>query len=325
MARIFSGIKPTGELQLGNYLGALRNWVREQNPDALYCVVDLHALTIDIEPAEMHRASLETAVALLAVGLDPEICTIFVQSHVTEHAQLCWLLECVVTVGELRRMTQFKDKSSRNEVVRGGLFTYPVLMAADCFLYDTELVPVGDDQRQHLELARELAERFNNRFGETFVGPGALVPTVGGRVMDLQDPTRKMSKSEESPQGTILLFDEPDAIARKVRRAVTDTDGEVRYDPEKKPGVSNLLEILASLRDEDPREVATRYDAYGPLKEDLATAIIETLAPIKAKRDELLGDPDTVRALLGAGAERARTMASKKYAQAAAAMGLLAP
>jgi tryptophanyl-tRNA synthetase len=273
----------------------------------------------------MHRASLETAVALLAVGLDPEICTIFVQSHVTEHAQLCWLLECVVTVGELRRMTQFKDKSSRNEVVRGGLFTYPVLMAADCFLYDTELVPVGDDQRQHLELARELAERFNNRFGETFVGPGALVPTVGGRVMDLQDPTRKMSKSEESPQGTILLFDEPDAIARKVRRAVTDTDGEVRYDPEKKPGVSNLLEILASLRDEDPREVATRYDAYGPLKEDLATAIIETLAPIKAKRDELLGDPDTVRALLGAGAERARTMASKKYAQAAAAMGLLAP
>jgi tryptophanyl-tRNA synthetase len=325
MARIFSGIKPTGELQLGNYLGALRNWVREQNPDALYCVVDLHALTVDIDPDEMHRASLETAVGLLAVGLDPKICTIFVQSHVAEHAQLCWLLECTVTFGELGRMTQFKDKSRRGEVVRGGLFTYPVLMAADCFLYDTELVPVGDDQRQHLELARELAERFNNRFGETFVGPGALVPTVGGRVMDLQDPLRKMSKSEESPQGTVLMFDEPDAIARKVRRAVTDTDGEVRYDPATKPGVSNLLEIFASLLDEDPREVATRYQAYGPLKEDLAAALIETLAPIKARRDELLDDPATVRSLLETGADRARQMASKKYAQAAAAMGLLAP
>jgi tryptophanyl-tRNA synthetase len=325
MARIFSGIKPTGELQLGNYLGALRNWVREQNTDALYSVVDLHALTVDIDPDEMHRASLETAVGLLAVGLDPEVCTIFVQSHVAEHAQLCWLLECTVTFGELRRMTQFKDKYQRHEVVRGGLFTYPVLMAADCFLYDTELVPVGDDQRQHLELARELAERFNNRFGETFVGPGALVPKVGGRVMDLQDPLRKMSKSEESPQGTILVFDEPEAIERKVRRAVTDTDGEVRYDPATKPGVSNLLEILASLLDEDPREVATRYRAYGPLKEDLAAALIEALAPIRRRRDELLADPATVRSLLEVGAARAREMASKKYAQAAAAMGLLAP
>jgi tryptophanyl-tRNA synthetase len=306
MARIFSGIKPTGELQLGNYLGALRNWVREQNTDALYSVVDLHALTVDIDPDEMHRASLETAVGLLAVGLDPEVCTIFVQSHVAEHAQL-------------------KDKYQRHEVVRGGLFTYPVLMAADCFLYDTELVPVGDDQRQHLELARELAERFNNRFGETFVGPGALVPKVGGRVMDLQDPLRKMSKSEESPQGTILVFDEPEAIERKVRRAVTDTDGEVRYDPATKPGVSNLLEILASLLDEDPREVATRYRAYGPLKEDLAAALIEALAPIRRRRDELLADPATVRSLLEVGAARAREMASKKYAQAAAAMGLLAP
>jgi tryptophanyl-tRNA synthetase len=325
MARIFSGIQPTGELHLGNYLGALRNWVREQNADSLYCVVDLHALSVDVDPDELHRASHETAVALLAVGLDPAVCTIFVQSHVAEHAQLSWLLECIVTYGELSRMTQFKDKSRKGDVVRGGLFTYPVLMAADCFLYDTELVPVGDDQRQHLELARELAERFNNRFGPTFVGPGALVPKVGGRVMDLQDPTRKMSKSEDSPQGTIRMFDEPDAIARKVRRAVTDTDGDVRYDPATKPGVSNLLEILASLLDEDPPEVASRYDAYGPLKEDVAAAIIGALAPIKAKRDELVSDPATVRALLEAGAERARGMASKKYAQAAAAMGLLAP
>lgn len=325
MARIFSGIQPSGELHLGNYLGALRNWVREQHADALYCVVDLHALTDDVDANELRRASLETAVGLLAVGLDPEVCTIFIQSHVAEHAQLCWLLECIVTDGELRRMTQYKDKSRRNEAVRGGLLTYPVLMAADCFLYDTELVPVGDDQRQHLELAREIAERFNNRFGVTFVAPGALIPKVGGRVMDLQDPTRKMSKSELSPQGTILVFDEPEDIARKVRRAVTDTDGEVRYDPATKPGVSNLLEILASLRDEDPNVVASRYTSYGPLKEDLASALIETLTPIKKKRDELLGDPELVHALLERGADRARSMASKKYAEAASARGLLAP
>ncbi len=325
MARIFSGVQPSGDLHLGNYLGALRNFVRTQNADATFCVVDLHALTVDTDPAALNQASLELAIAFLAVGLDPAVCTIFVQSHVPEHAQLTWLLECVVTDGELRRMTQYKDKAQRGDVVRGGLLTYPVLMAADVFLYDTELVPVGDDQRQHLELARELAERFNNRFGQTFVAPDAMIPTVAGRVMDFQDPRKKMSKSEFSPQGTILLFDDDDAIARKVRRAVTDTDGEVRYDPEKKPGVSNLLEVLASVRDEDPRAVAERYDAYGPLKEDVAAALIEVLAPIRRRRDELLADRATVRALLEAGALRARERASKKYAQAAAAMGLLAP
>jgi tryptophanyl-tRNA synthetase len=325
MARIFSGIQPTGELHLGNYLGALRSWVNEQTADALYSVVDLHALTVDIDPEELHRSSQATAAGLLAVGLDPTVCTIFVQSHVAEHAQLCWLLECTVTYGELSRMTQFKDKSRRNEVVRGGLFTYPVLMAADCFLYDTELVPVGDDQRQHLELARVIAERFNNRFGPTFVAPDALVPKVAARVMDLQEPTKKMSKSESSPQGTILVFDEPDAIARKVRRAVTDTDGEVRFDPAAKPGVSNLLEIVGSLRGEDPNEAAARYESYGALKEDVADVLVETLGPIKRRRDELLEDAPAVRTILEAGAERARSMASKKYAQAAAAMGLLAP
>ena len=325
MARIFSGIKPSGQLQVGNYLGALRNWVREQNEDALYCVVDLHALTEDVDPAELQRGSLEVAVGLLAVGLDPEVCTIFVQSHVSEHAQLCWLLECTVTFGELRRMTQFKDKSDRADVVRGGLLTYPVLMAADIFLYDTEVVPVGDDQRQHMELARDLAERFNNRFGETFVVPEAMVPTFAARVMDLQDPTRKMSKSELSPQGTVNLFDDADTIARKVRRAVTDTDGEVRWDRDKKPGVANLLEILAALSDEDPKVVAGRYQTYGELKDDVAGALIETLAPIKARRDELLGDPETVRGLLARGADRASEMASVTYARAAAAMGLLEP
>jgi tryptophanyl-tRNA synthetase len=325
VARIFSGIKPTGSLQLGNYLGALRNWVREQNADALFCLVDLHALTVDIDPRELNDTSFEIVLGLLAAGLDPEVCTIFVQSHVAEHARLCWLLECVVTVGELRRMTQFKDKSTRNEVIRGGLFTYPVLMAADILLYDTEVVPVGDDQRQHLELARELAERFNNRFGQTFVMPDAMVPKVAARVMDLQDPTKKMSKSDDSPMGTVLIFDEPDVVAKKFRRAVTDTDGEVRYDPANKPGVSNLLEILASLRDEDPHKVAASYTAYGTLKDDVAEAVIGALAPLRSRRDELLADPAALRQVLVDGAARAREIAAATYARASDAMGLLAP
>jgi tryptophanyl-tRNA synthetase len=325
MARIFSGIQSTGDPHIGNYLGAIRQWVLEQNADALYCVVDLHALTIDVEPAELHRSTLEVAIGLLAAGLDPEVCTVFVQSHVAEHTRLSWLLECTATFGELRRMTQFKEKAERNEVIRGGLLTYPALMAADILLYDTELVPVGDDQRQHLELTREVAERFNNRFGEVFVVPQALVPKVAARVMDLQDPEKKMSKSEASPLGTVLMFDDDDAIARKVRRAVTDTDGEVRYDPSKKPGLSNLLEILSSLTDVEPNELAERYSAYGPLKDDVADALIAELSPLRARRDELLGDPGSMKAQLAMGAARARSTASVKYAQAAEAMGLVAP
>jgi tryptophanyl-tRNA synthetase len=325
MARIFSGIQSTGDPHIGNYLGAIRQWVREQNADALYCVVDLHALTVDVEPAELHRSTLEVVIGLLAAGLDPEVCTLFVQSHVAEHTRLSWLLECTATFGELRRMTQFKEKAERNEVVRGGLLTYPALMAADILLYDTELVPVGDDQRQHLELTREVAERFNNRFGETFVVPRALVPKVAARVMDLQDPVKKMSKSEASPLGTVLMFDDDDAIARKVRRAVTDTDGEVRYDPSKKPGLSNLLEILASLTDADPNELAERYSAYGPLKDDVADALIAELSPLRVRRDELLSDPGSVQDQLATGAARAKAAASVKYAQAAVAMGLVAP
>jgi tryptophanyl-tRNA synthetase len=325
MARIFSGIQSTGDPHIGNYLGAIRQWVREQNKDALYCVVDLHALTVDVDPGELHRSTIEVVMGLLAAGLDPEVCTVFAQSHVAEHTRLSWLLECTATFGELRRMTQFKEKSERNEVVRGGLLTYPTLMAADILLYDTELVPVGDDQRQHLELTREVAERFNNRFGETFVVPRALVPKVAARVMDLQDPEKKMSKSDASPLGTVLMFDDDDAITRKVRRAVTDTDGEVRYDPSKKPGVSNLLEILASLTDEDPNVLAERYSAYGPLKDDVAGALIAELSPIRARRDEFLSDPTWVRSQLALGAARARATASVKYAQAAEAMGLVAP
>jgi tryptophanyl-tRNA synthetase len=323
MARIFSGVQPSGDLHVGNYLGAIRHWVREQNPEALYCVVDLHALTADVDPDALRRGTLEVAVGLLAAGLDPAACTLFVQSHVPEHTRLSWLLECTATFGELRRMTQFKEKAESHEVVRGGLLTYPALMAADILLYDTEFVPVGDDQRQHLELTRVVAERFNNRYGETFVVPQAMVPKVAARVMDLQEPTKKMSKSDASPQGTLLLFDTPEAIERKVRRAVTDNDGEVRYDPEAKPGVANLLEMLASLRDEDVHTVASRYSAYGPLKDDLAANLVEALAPLRARRDELLADLGEVEALLAAGAERARSTAGPKYELAASRVGLL--
>jgi len=325
MARIFSGIQPTGELHLGTYLGAIRQWAREQNPEALYCLVDLHALTVDVDPESLRELTLRAAAGLLAAGLDPSVCTVFVQSHVPEHARLSWLLECTVTFGELRRMTQFKEKADRHEVVRGGLLTYPALMAADILLYDTELVPVGDDQRQHLELAREIAERFNNRFGETFVVPEAFVPTAGARIMDLQDPTRKMSKSEASALGLLGMFDDDEAIRRKIRRAVTDTDGEVRYDPAEKPGVSNLLEILAAVTGDDPRALAAKYPAYGPLKDDVADALVSVLAPLRARRDEVAADRGELMRVLADGAARAHAMAAPKYAEAAGRMGLVAP
>jgi tryptophanyl-tRNA synthetase len=246
MARVLSGIQPSGDLHLGNYLGAIRHWVADQgNHDAIYCVVDLHALTLDIDPALLRARTYDTALDLLAAGLDPDRCTLFVQSHVVQHTQMAWLLECTATMGELRRMTQFKDKSEGKESVRVGLFTYPVLQAADIVLYDAERVPVGDDQRQHVELARDLAIRFNHHYGDVLVVPEAAIPVAGARVMDLQHPERKMSKSVNSPLGTVLVLDEPAEITRKIKKAVTDTDGEVRYDPNHKPGLSNLLELLA--------------------------------------------------------------------------------
>src|SRR5580698_9487529 len=238
--KILSGMQPSGPLHLGNYLGALRQWVEAQNADAFYCVVDLHALTLQISPEELRLNTTDLVATYLAVGLDPEVCTIFIQSQVPYHAQLNWLLECVATYGEVSRMVAFKEKSERQEGYRVGLLTYPVLQAADILLYDSEEVPVGDDQRQHLELARDIAERFNNRFGDTFRVPKGVQPGVAARVMDLQEPTRKMSKSVSSPLGTILLFDQPSEIERKIAKAVTDTDGEVHFDWETKPGISNL-------------------------------------------------------------------------------------
>jgi tryptophanyl-tRNA synthetase len=324
MARVLSGIQPSGDLHLGNYLGAIRNWVADQwVHDAYYAIVDLHALTLEIDPVLLRTRTYETALDLLASGLDPEQCTLFVQSHVPEHVQLSWLLECQASMGELRRMTQFKDKSDGNDSARVGLFTYPVLQAADILLYDAERVPVGDDQRQHLELARDLAIRFNFRFGDTLVVPESSIPTVGARVMDLQHPERKMSKSVSSPLGTLMLLDDEATIVRKVKKAVTDTDGEVRYDPEAKAGVSNLLELLAVAIDEKPEAVAERYERYGDLKAATAEALVELLRPVRERRQELAADPGAVTALLSRGAEQARDVAGATYARAAAAIGLL--
>jgi tryptophanyl-tRNA synthetase len=333
MARVFSGIQPSGDPHLGNLLGAVRWWVEDQRQaDSFYCVVDLHALTIPGDPAELRRATLTTATLLLAAGLDPDLCTLFVQSHVPAHAQLAWLLECTVSFGELRRMTQFKDKSSKGgeEAARAGLFTYPVLMAADILLYETDRVPVGDDQRQHLELTRDLAQRWNARYGDTFVVPEASIPPPGrgARIMDLQHPNRKMSKSESSPQGTISLFDDPNEIERKIKRAVTDTDdgpGSVRYDPQSKPGVSNLLELLATIQGRSPQDVAGDYTQYGPLKADVAKAVLSEIEPIQEAYARWAADPATVTDVLRVGASKADGLARRTLARAYDAIGLLAP
>ncbi len=323
MARVLSGVQPSGDFHLGNYLGAFRTWSEQQHEhESFYCIVNLHALTVDPDPAALRERTTNAAVLLLAVGLDPKISTIFVQSQVPEHPRLAWLLECTATMGELRRMTQFKEKAGGSEGVRAGLFTYPVLMAADILLYQADRVPVGDDQRQHLELARELAIRFNHRYGEIFTVPEAFIPKVAARVMDLQHPSQKMSKSLQSPQGTIRLLDDDEAIDRKVRRAVTDTETEVRYDPAAKPGVSNLLEILGAASGKDPAELAHAYSSYRQLKSDVAEAVVEMLRPIRARARELTDDMATVAAVLEEGAARAHEVASATYAKAAEAMGI---
>jgi tryptophanyl-tRNA synthetase len=322
--RVFSGIQPSGELNLGTYLGALRRFVTDQATSTSYfCIVDLHAITVPQDPEVLRRRTLETAALYVASGLDPDACTLFVQSHVAEHSELAWLMECTVSMGELRRMTQFKEKSDRQEFVSAGLFTYPALMAADILLYDTDRVPVGDDQRQHLELTRDAAERFNSRYGPTFKVPAPDIPKVAARVMDLQEPTRKMSKSIESPQGTVLMLDDPAVIEKKFKRAVTDNDGEVRYDPATKPGVSNLLGILAAATDGDPEALAAQYTQYGPLKADTATAVIEALRPVQERYRELVGDNAALAEVVAKGADKARTVAQVTLTRAREAVGLL--
>ena len=324
MARVLSGMQPTGPVTLGNYLGALRGWVDDQHTDeSLFCVVDLHALTVPHDPARLRALTVEQACSLLAAGLDPDVCTVFVQSHVGEHTELAWLLECNAGFGELRRMTQFKEKAANQEFVSCGLLTYPVLMAADILLYDVGRVPVGDDQRQHLELCRDVAIRFNSRFGPVFTVPEASVPPVAARVMDLQDPTRKMSASSASDQGTVFLLDPPDVVARKIKRAVTDTGIEVVFDPPAKPGVSNLLSILAAATGRAPADVAAAYDRYGPLKADTADAVVELLRPVQARYAELAADPAATAAVLAKGAGKARALAAPTLARAKEAVGLL--
>jgi tryptophanyl-tRNA synthetase len=325
MQRVLSGVQPSGDFHLGNYIGAFRQWVADQEShDALYCVVDLHALTEDLDPAYLRQKTFEAAVSLLAIGLDPKLSTIFLQSQVPEHPRLTWLLECTATMGELRRMTQFKAKAATQDAARVGLFTYPVLMAADILLYQAHRVPVGGDQRQHLELARNLAQRFNHRYGELFVVPEAAIPTVGARVLDLQHPDRKMSKSVESPLGTVRVLDDPADIERKVKKAVTDTDGEMRYDPGAKPGLANLLELMAVATGRTPHAVADAYARYGDLKRDLVGALVEMLRPVRERAAELTADPAAVHEVLDAGAARAHEIASETYARAAEAVGLLA-
>ncbi|MCX4995167.1 tryptophan--tRNA ligase [Streptomyces longwoodensis] len=331
MTRVFSGIKPTGHLTLGNYLGAMRQWaaVDQHRSDALFCVVDLHALTVDHDPARVRRLSRQAATLLLAAGLDPELCTLFVQSHVDEHARLSYVLECVATDGEMRRMIQYREKAAR-ERERGGsvrlsLLTYPVLMAADILAYGADEVPVGDDQAQHVELTRDLALRFNQRYGGTFVVPRATVPKVAARVMNLQDPTSKMGKSDDSGPGIVYLLDEPEVVRKKVVRAVTDSGRDVVYDREERPGVANLLEILAACTGGEPGALAGAYGSYGQLKKDTAEAVVEVLRPVRARHQELCADPGFVEGVLRAGAEKARAMARPTVDAAYRAIGLLPP
>ncbi|MFJ8696182.1 tryptophan--tRNA ligase [Streptomyces roseolilacinus] len=330
MTRIFSGIKPTGHLTLGNYVGAVRKWVEEDQhrADALFAVVDLHALTVEHDPARVRRLSRQAATLLLAAGLDPERCVLFVQSHVDEHARLSYLLECTATDGEMRRMIQYKEKAAR-ERERGGsvrlsLLTYPVLMAADILAYQADEVPVGDDQAQHVELTRDLAVRFNQRYGHTFTVPKATHPAVGARVMNLQDPTAKMGKSDDAGPGVVHLLDEPDAVRRKVMRAVTDSGRDVVYDREGRPGLANLLEVLAACTGAgDPAELAEGYTSYGALKRDVADAVVELLRPLRERHAELVADPAYVDGVLREGAGRARAMARPVVDRAYRAVGLL--
>ncbi len=325
--RIFSGIQPTGAKHFGNYSGGFRQYAATQDlGDAFFCIVDLHSITTPQDPEALREATLDLAAILLATGLDPERSTIFVQSHVSEHAECAWLLSCVATVGELRRMTQFKEKSKGQESVSAGLFTYPALMAADILLYQTDKVPIGDDQRQHLELTRNVAERFNARYGETFKLPEAIYPEVGARVMDLQEPDRKMSTTGGTPQGTVGLLDPPDTVRRKVRSAVTDSGKEVRR-AEDKPGITNLIDMMAVATGSTPEEIEARYDGtgYGKFKEDVAEAVVTLLDPIRLRYGELRANQAVLRAILAEGAAKAELIAAETLEVAYERVGFVAP
>ncbi len=324
--RVFSGIQPSGNLHLGNYLGALKNWVAIQDDyENYFCIVDLHAITVPQDPKVLRQKIREVAAIYLGSGLDPEKCVIFRQSKVSGHAELCWLLNCVARFGELSRMTQFKDKTRKGgaESASAGLFDYPVLQAADVLLYNAHLVPVGEDQRQHLELMRTLARRFNHLYGETFVVPEALIPPTGARVMSLDAPEEKMSKSSARPGSYVAILDDPDTIRRKIRRAKTDSGTEIQAAPEK-PALSNLLDIYSSMSGKSVAEIEAEYEGkgYGDLKQDLAEVVVEGLAPVRDRANELLDDPAELDELLESGARRANEAAQPVLESAWAKMGL---
>ena len=313
-------------MHLGNYLGALVNWVSGQHEaDVFHGIVDLHALTVTEQPGVLGAQTLDLAATLFAVGLDPQVATVFVQSHIHEHSELAWIMECTVSFGELSRMTQFKDKSAKREgeFVSAGLFTYPALQAADILLYDANDVPVGEDQRQHIEITRDIAVRFNHRFGDTFVLPKAVHPKAGARVMDLQDPTSKMSKSSATENGIVYLLDDNSVIEKKFKRAVTDSDGVVSYDRDTKPGISNLLDILSACTQTPIDTLVSQYSQYGPLKKDAGDAVIALLDPIRGKYHELKNDPAELSRLLSVGNDRAREVAAATLARAHSSIGLL--
>lgn len=322
--RIFSGAQPTGQLHIGNYLGALKNWVALQNEyEAFYCIVNLHAITLPQDPTTLRTATLDLARIYLAAGVDPEKSTIFIQSDVAEHAELTWVLSCISRMGELERMTQFKDKGKGNTERAGvGLFTYPVLMAADILLYQTDLVPVGQDQKQHLELSRDLAERFNRDFGETFKIPEPYIPKAGASIKSLQDPEKKMSKSDENPNGSIFLLDDPDTVTKKIKRAVTDSGTTIEFD-ETRPAISNLLSIYQILTERSAEECVAHFEGkgYGAFKTELAEVVVEFLRPFQDRIREF--DDETLLSILKPGAEKARSIASDTLRNVYERMGIV--
>jgi tryptophanyl-tRNA synthetase len=326
--RIFSGIRSSGDKTLGNYSGGFRQYVATQEQgDAFFCVVDLHSITTPFEPNVLHESTLSVAAWLFATGLDPDRSTVFVQSHVQAHAEAAWLLSAVTSWGELRRMTQFKERSEEQDFVSAGLFNYPVLMVGDILLYQTDIVPIGDDQRQHLELARNIAERFNGRFGETFKVPEAVYPEEGARIKNLQEPERLMSTTRGAPAGVVRMIDPPDEVQKKFKTAVTDSGIEVRHDPEEKPGVSNLIEIMAVATQSSIPEVEAQFDGqgYGAFKEAVAEAVVELLAPIQGRYNELRADEGELRRMLAQGADKAREASAPVLETMYERMGFVRP
>jgi tryptophanyl-tRNA synthetase len=325
--RVFSGIQPTGDKHFGNYSGGFRQYAATQEiADAFFCVVDLHSITVEYDPEDLRERTLDLAAMLFATGLDPDHSTVFVQSHVTAHAEAAWLLGSVASMGELRRMTQFKEKSDQHEFVSAGLFTYPVLMAGDILLYQTDVVPIVDDQRQHLELTRDVAERFNSRFGETFKLPEGRYPEVGARIMDLQEPERKMSTTLGTPQGTLSLLDPPEVLTKKVKSAVTDSGTDVRRGPGKE-GIANLIDIMSVSTGEEPEAIESRYDGagYGQFKSDVAEAVVALVAPIQERYRELRSDDAELQRLLSVGADKAREASAPTLDAMYERMGFVRP